>query len=176
MDLRPGDVGLSTIGGRVGALVSIGQAVIGDGCRYTHARVVVETYSKGGFTYLEAMPSGARIVYVAPGEVPAGVWYRLPLDPEQEKDTRVHGYALVGTPYGFSDYLALALHHLAPHSPLTRGVRRYVSGNGRMICSQLVDHLLCKAGYHLFTDGRLPQDVTPGDLFYALTEQGTRVL
>jgi hypothetical protein len=34
-----------------------------------------------------------------------------------------------------------------------------------MICSQLVDTILCRAGYHLFADGRLPQDVTPGALF-----------
>jgi hypothetical protein len=175
MELLPGDVGLSTIGGRVGTLVTIGQAVIGDGCRYTHARIVLGTFGTGSVTYLEAIPSGARVVSTA-DPASAGVWYRLPLTDEQLAAVPVKGYKLPGTRYGFSDYLALALHHLAPRSRLTAGIRRYVSGNGRMICSQLVDHLLCEAGYHLFDDGRLPQDVTPGDLFYALTEQGTRVL
>lgn len=173
MELLPGDVGLSTIGGRVGALVTVGQAVIGDGCRYTHARIVVGAFASGSVTYLEAMPGGARVVSTVATD---GVWYRLPLDDMQRLHVRSHGGELVGTPYGFSDYLALALHHLAPRARITAGVRRYVQHSGRMICSQLVDEVLTRAGYHLFDDGRLPQDVTPGDLFYALTEQGRRVL
>jgi hypothetical protein len=36
-----------------------------------------------------------------------------------------------------------------------------------MICSQLADYLISSAGFKLFTDGRLHQDVTPGDLVYA---------
>ena len=173
MELLPGDVGLSTIGGRVGALVSIGQAVIGDGCRYTHARIVLDTFGRAGVTYLEAMPGGARIASV---HAPDGAWYRLPLDGRQRQVLSAYGPGLAGTPYGFSDYLALALHHVAPRARLTARVRRYVQHNGRMICSQLVDEVLRRAGYHLFTDGRMPHDVTPGDLFYALTDQGKRVL
>lgn len=172
MELLPGDVGLSTIGGRTGALVTVGQAVIGDACRYTHACIVVETFANGSVTYLEAMPSGARVVSTA---APGGAWYRLPLDDRQRQFIRYHGGSLAGTPYGFSDYLALALHHLAPRARVTARVRAYVKGSGRMICSQLVDEALTRAGYHLFDDGRLPQDVTPGDLYYALAEQGTRV-
>lgn len=174
MDLLTGDVGFSTIGGRVGALVNIGQAVIGDSCRYTHARIVVGN-SMGSVVYLEAMPSGARLGYIHPGEEPPGVWYRLPLEDWQRAEIPWKGRKLIGTPYGFSDYLALALHHLAPRARVTARVRRYVRGNGRMICSQLVDHLLADVWYHLFTDGRLPQDVTPGDLWYACVEQGRRV-
>ena len=148
-------------------LVTAGQAIIGDGCRFTHAWV-----SLGSGLILEAMPGGARIVdgYARPGPV-----FRLPLSVTQANNAAAYGRLLEGTPYGFSDYLALALHQFAPHSPLTARVRRYVSSSGHMICSQLVDHLLCRAGYHLFDDGRLPQDVTPGDLFYACAEQGVRV-
>jgi hypothetical protein len=172
MELLPGDVGLSTIGGRAGALVTVGQAIIGDACRYTHARIAIATFGRGSVTYLEAMPSGARIVSTA---APDGVWYRLPLDDHARSLVTDRGPDSVGTPYSFADYAALALHHLAPRARVTARVRRYVTDSGHMICSQLVDHLLCVSGYRLFDDGRLPQDVTPGDLFYALTDQGRRV-
>jgi hypothetical protein len=34
-----------------------------------------------------------------------------------------------------------------------------------MICSQLADEAAMRGGWHLFSDGRIPQDVTPGDLW-----------
>ena len=172
MELLPGDVGFSTIGGRTGAWVNIGQAIIGDSCRYTHAWIAL-----GGGYVLEAMPGGARIRGDEPARATgSGPVFRLPLTTWHMVNVAGHGRDLPGTPYSFADYAALGLHHLAPRSPLTARVRRYVSDSGHMICSQLVDHLLCRAGYHLFNDGRLPQDVTPGDLFYACSDQGTRVV
>lgn len=39
-----------------------------------------------------------------------------------------------------------------------------------MICSQLVDQALADAGFHVFDDGRLPQDVVPAELFRALLD------
>jgi hypothetical protein len=71
------------------------------------------------------------------------------------------GRALAGTPYSFLDYLSLFLLHL--------GIRpawllRAVDNRRHMICSQLVDTAYEAAGLHLFTDGRFPGDVTPGDL------------
>jgi len=162
MELLPGDVGFATIGGRLGTMVSVGQAIIGDGCRFTHAWIYV-----GDGDVLEAMPEGARVRPYAPGHGPV---YRLPLGGLIETEH------LIGTPYSFADYLALALHHRAPRARITAWVRRYVTDSGHMICSQLVDHMLCRAGYHVFDDGRLPQDVTPGDLYYACAEQGVRVV
>lgn len=168
MDLLPGDVGFSTIGGRTGLLVSVGQAVIGDACRYTHAWIVL-----GGGMVLEAMPAGARLRPYVPDSGPV---FRLRLTPAQSEGVIVHGYKMPGTPYSFMDYAALALHHAAPESGLTRRVRQYVKDSGHMICSQLVDHVLTEAGYHLFDDGRMPQDVTPGDLYYACQVMGQRLV
>lgn len=168
MELLPGDVGFSTIGGRTGALVNIGQALLRDPCRFTHAWIALSDRF-----ILEAMPGGARVA-LASGRT--GPVYRLPLDGAQRNAVADHGHRLAGTPYGFADYAALALQQWAPRTALARSVRSYVTDSGHMICSQLVDHLLCKSGYHLFTDGRLPQDVTPGDLFYACSDQGARVL
>lgn len=168
MDLLPGDVGFSTIGGRTGLLVAIGQAVIGDACRYTHAWVAV-----GPSTILEAMPAGARLRSVRT-ELGDGPVYRLDLDAVQ-RDRLALARRLAGTPYSFADYLAMSLHHVAPDLAITKRVRRYVTDSGHMICSQLVDHALTNAGYHLFDDGRLPQDVTPGDLYYEVSARGLRV-
>lgn len=166
MDLLPGDVGFSTIGGRTGALVNIGQSLLRDSCRFTHAWIALADGK-----ILEAMPGGARIV---DGSRRPGPAYRLPLEVSQRDSVHWDGSKLEGTPYSFADYAALAAWEW--HVPGRDLLRGYVSSSGHMICSQLVDHLLCRAGFHLFTDGRLPQDVTPGDLFYRVSESGSRVL
>jgi len=152
----------------LGVGVSIGQAIIGDGCRFTHAWIYV-----GDGDALEAMPGGARARPYAPGYGPI---YRLPLTTEQRASVALYARQLIGRPYSFADYAALALHHRAPRARITAWVRRYVTDSGHMICSQLVDYVLCRSGYHVFDDGRLPQDVTPGDLYYACAEQGVRVV
>lgn len=162
--LQPGDVGFSTIGGTTGALVNIGQAILRDSCRYTHAYIYV-----GNGKVLEAMPSGSRIVYGADRE---GPWYRLPLT-STERSKVVYSGDLEGIPYSFMDYAALAWWEWK--LPGRNRLRNYVSSSNRMICSQLVDYTLCRVGYHLFQDGRLHQDVTPGDLFYACAGQGQLV-
>lgn len=70
-------------------------------------------------------------------------------------------YATRGVGYGFLDILALAI--------TTFGVRwgwlaRRVERDDRLICSQLVDRCYLAVGVHLFDDGRLSGQVTPGDL------------
>jgi hypothetical protein len=68
----------------------------------------------------------------------------------------------VGTPYSFLDYAAIAgLHAGVKNGP----IRRYVKSTGHMICSQLADQAMSDAGWHVFDDGRLPQDVTPAALY-----------
>lgn len=162
MDLYPGDVGFSTIGGMVGVIPNIGQALLNDACRYSHVYIHI-----GGGMVLEAMPGGARIV---PGAHRPGPWFRLPLSNAQRIQVPHYGETLEGLPYSFMNYPALIWHEYewVGHKML----RSYISHSKRMICSQLVDHLLCQAGYHVFNDGRWPQDVTPGDLYYACQEQG----
>lgn len=71
----------------------------------------------------------------------------------------------VGTPYSLLDYLAIAgLHAGVRNGP----VRRYVRTSKHMICSQLADQAMADAGFHVFHDGRLPQDVMPVELYRAL--------
>jgi hypothetical protein len=78
------------------------------------------------------------------------------------------GFSLIDTPYSFLDYasIALAAFHIRP-----RVVRDFVANSDHMICSQLVDFAYDMAGVHLFDDGRIPGDVTPGDLYRLLADE-----
>lgn len=162
-DLQVGDIGFSTIGGRLGAGVALGQAILRDECWFTHTYIV--TWADGVEAHVvEAMPGGAREVTLVGNErCTAGHgWVRLPLAAAQCRMLAVHAEAFRGIPYSFLDYLSLSLLHLGLPRKLTAG---RVTSSGHMICSQLVDQVLTDAGFHLFDDGRLPQDVTPGALF-----------
>jgi hypothetical protein len=173
----PGSFGLSRIGGLLGKLIAAGQAFSGDGSRFTHAFVVL-----GYDEVIEAMPGrrGARIVPIADrlkhGEVvfcDAPVQRRIARSSwKDEHNRRIieqairsdilrHARRLEGAPYGYLQYLALGLVALG-FQP--KWLERYIANAGRMICSQLVDLVYERAGIHLFSDGRLPQQVTPGDL------------
>lgn len=155
--MRPqaGDIGFSTIPGLTGAFVALGQLMLADASRYTHTFVVA-----GHGQVIEAMPAGARTGPLRPGR-----YVRLPLDEPSRVRIATGARSYLGRPYGFSTYLNLAAVQWGVSAGL---MRRYVSSNKRMICSQLVDQALADAGVHLFSDGRIPQDVTPGDLLYAL--------
>jgi len=181
-----GSFGLSVIGGRTGFWVRIGQAIIGDTSRYTHAFIVVSDTE-----VIEAMPSGARLAPLANyrqradlanGDVrfcDAPVQHQLDqwiesrmgqlwgnhdrqlMERYYRAATATAARKLVGRRYSFADYLALALAHFGIRPAW---LQRYIADSGRLICSQLVDETYRLAGIHLFDDERLPQDVTPGDL------------
>jgi hypothetical protein len=169
-DLLPGDVGFYTIAGRVGGLVSLGQSLLRDECRFTHAFIVVKGGPATPVQCVEAMPGGARLAPVSDRVGTRYGYARLPLSQEQRDAITPLALELIAMRYGkgigysFADYLALAMQQW--QIPGRNLLRNYVSTSKRMICSQLVDFVLCEAGFHLFTDGRLPQDVTPGDLWW----------
>lgn len=167
MKPEAGDIGFGIIPGGVGGFVALGQLMLGDACRYTHAFVVVEDDQ-----VVEAMPAGAHLVPIGRRAGSEYAYVRLPLTEDQRQAFLRAARGYVGVGYGFSTYLALALAQWGiPH----RLLRSSISRRGRMICSQLVDQALTDAGVHLFADGRLPQDVTPGDLYYALADiEGAR--
>lgn len=76
-------------------------------------------------------------------------------------DVAAAALALLGTPYGFVDIAALGLADLGLRQ---RWLERVVDREHALICSQLVDQACLKAGVHLFSDGRMPGRVDPGDL------------
>lgn len=76
----------------------------------------------------------------------------------------------IGVPYNFATYLKLAAG--AFRMRLTeRWLIKHMSTRRDMMCSQHVDQSLADAGWHVFDDGRLPQDVVPAELFEGLLAQ-----
>ncbi len=157
--MQPGDFGLVHMPGPFGKFVEFGQLMTGDSSIFTHAFVVVDNGN-----IVEARPSGAvevngriydgyRVVYSDK--------YGVTLTEEDRQNIVSAAMSLIGTKYSWLDYAAIALHTF--HLP-SRRVAKYVASTKHMICSQLVDECYRRAGVHLFDDGRLPQDVTPGDL------------
>jgi hypothetical protein len=171
-----GDFALVRVNGIVGWLIRVGQWLNGDGfADFEHAFVCV-----GPNSIVEAEPRGARIGLLSEYEGRPIVFYRAP--PGTGVKIAEQALGLVGTPYSFLDYVALALwrfkfldRRIEWVATLVRG---YVQSTGHQICSQLVDEAYRRGGVHLFNDGRLSQDVTPGDLHQLIdaqdaTNQGT---
>jgi uncharacterized protein YycO len=157
---QPGDFGLVSIAGQVGFLIRVGQWLNGSGfSTMEHAFVYV-----GDGKIVEAEPGGARVAGLDEYDGRRIAWSsgKVPLTDEQRVEVVAAVRSFLGIPYGFADYLSLALarFHVRPG-----WVRRKVASNRTLICSQLVDAALLAAGVHLYADGRLPGDVTPGDLY-----------
>lgn len=156
----PGTIGLSRIHGVKGFFVMLGQALAGDASLWTHAFMVVGTGDALGV--IQAQPGGAVYAplsrYLDTAVFLHG-WHTL--TPEQVTQLQRVTPRYLHTPYSFLDYLSLAL---VACGIRPAWLRRYVASTKHMICSQLVDQLMSDVGVHLFNDGRLPQDVTPGDL------------
>lgn len=201
-DLKVGDLGFSSIRGRVGAGVLAGQTAIDvaallRGRRVDNAGWITHAYfvtavGNGWAEVVEAMPSGARLAPIAdrgtgihaPRTSPGHAYVRLPDNagpPGWQRAAAAAALDMVGTGYGFAQYLALASLTLAggnaadARGPLARYVNRRDPVTGlplQVICSQLDDEALRVAGVHLFTDGRPPQYVTPGALFWRASQLG----
>lgn len=158
---QPGDFALTKIRGVTGAFVNAGQYLVGDGSPVQHAFVYV-----GNGEVVQAMPGGAELIPLQEASEPV-VWStgRILLTAAERMRICVEARRLVGTPYSFLDYasIALAYYRIRP-----RWVRDFVASSGHLICSQLVDEAYLRAGVHLFDDGRIPGDVTPGDLYKLL--------
>lgn len=180
----PGSFGLARIGGLTGKLVAAAQAFAGDGSRFTHAFIVLDDGQ-----CIEAEPGGARIVsierYLAMEEVAfcdtpmseymAGRLAALPEGFQPTGPSEFWGYVenlkrnqivevargLEGVGYGYLQYLFLGLYALGIE---WKWLKKLITNRKRMICSQLCDEVYHRAGIEVFDDGRLPQDVTPGDL------------
>jgi hypothetical protein len=121
-DLKPGMIGFGPIHGAAGALVSAGQLLLSEGFHVgrldiRHVFVVTEA----GQSYVsemdqgyspravEAMPSGAREVCIENRWTPEYAYVQLSEDyPGQAVDAAAIARAMVGTPYSFASYAALA--------------------------------------------------------------------
>jgi hypothetical protein len=158
-----GDFGVVNIPGRMGRLIRLGQWLNGDGYNdYEHAFIVITADG----TVVEGRPSGAGHNHTS--AYPGAVYYTCPDNAREAVADAAIG--LIGRGYSWADYFALAAvrFHL---DLIAHPLRRYVESSGRLICSQLVDYAYQLAGVQLFDDGRLPGDVTPGDLYALIIKQ-----
>lgn len=152
---QPGDIGLVRVHGTEGRLIRFGQWLNGDG----YADIEHAFVHLGAGELLEAEPGGARISALGEYEPAAIVWLRCPAQYGTAVAAAARG--MVGTPYSFADYGALAAHRLHIPAP---GLRRYISDTGHLICSQLADEAARRGGWALYDDGHWPGYVTPGAL------------
>jgi len=174
--LRPGDVMFARHVRPLSAdlLIKWGQLLLGEP-GYPHHVAVVTTVGDRMRPYpriVQAMPSGAEEIRLGPQHLGPDYVYLRPAYRVAATDyggmaecVAAAARAYVGTPYSFADYVAIAGWHFGvKNGP----IRRYVTSSKHMICSQLADQALSDAGFHVFDDGRLPQDVTPSALYLAL--------
>jgi len=147
--MKLGDFGVVRTGGWAGALIRYGtQSPV------NHAFVYI-----GDGRIVEAEPGGA--VISSTDKYDKVIWSSLPLTDTQRYLIVANAKKMVGVPYSWIDIAALALRTRGVKSSL---VNHRIEKMNRLICSQLVDRAYELAGVHLFNDGRLPGEVTPGDL------------
>jgi hypothetical protein len=157
----PGRIGLTRISGATGALITLGQLLDGDGFT-TNDHAFMDL---GDGNIIEAEPGGARIRPITEYDGKAVYW----CDAIYNNLANSICWSIVrearnleGTPYSAADYFALVGHRL--HLD-TESLKRYIASSGHLICSQLVDLAYQRGGYQIFSDGRWPGYVTPGDLY-----------
>jgi uncharacterized protein YycO len=159
----PGTIVLGKIPGFVGKLVWLAQLINGDVSQWTHVGIVTR-HNNGIATIFEARPGGAGWAFVSNVRLEKQ-WKEVPVPlTEAQRDAIVDEcFRRVGTGYNWDTYFYLAAYRLGLPF-LTRLFESRVSRNEKMICSQIVDDIYRVCGVQLFNDGRLPHDVTPGDI------------
>lgn len=122
----------------------------------------------GAGRIVEAQPGGAAIGLAT--EYDGIVWSTdtfLPILSTAQRQ-RIVAAALkdVGVGYSWLDIVAIAFAQRRWGHLVTgrEWWAKRISNMHRLICSQLVDECYLMAGVHLFTDGRYPGQVSPGDL------------
>lgn len=160
MSPQPGDFGVTKVKGRSGWWIGLGEYLMDGHDDYDHAFVLI-----AGNLIIEAQPGGAA--FGKASDWPNAVYSSLPLTDQQRAGVVSAAHGMLGVPYGWLDYASLVLAHFHIRPGF---VKRRVNDGSHLICSQLVDAAYLKAGVHLFDDGRLPGDVTPGDLGALLEE------
>lgn len=157
----PGLIGLVPIAGPVGFGIRVGQWLNGSGFEdFEHAFLDL-----GDGTLIEAEPGGARIRPLSEYADANVHWcdaIYANVSPAIRQAIADEARKLEGVPYSFLDYDALAAHRLGLG---TEWLQHYIADSGHLICSQLVDLAYKRGGYQIFTDGRWPGFVTPGDLY-----------
>lgn len=147
----------------VDQLIRVLQFANGDGwawSRYCHAFIVESVDPDGTVHAIEAWPGGARRdTYLA--DDPKILWSQIQLTDDQRTKIVDTAVSLLGTPYSYLDYLAIAAHHL--HLPGAGLLENKVADTHHVMCSYLVDLCYRSATVELLPS-ELPGYVTPAEL------------
>lgn len=156
-------------------LILAGQTFLGEPGYPHHVAVVSRLPGVSWPMIVQAMPSGAEEIEIGVEHWTKDYVYVRPAYDSYDQALHVAAAArgYVSTPYSFLDYVALTGLHLGIKNGL---IRRYVTTSKHMICSQLADQAMSDAGWHVFQDKRLPQDVTPAALFERMLSMPGMVL
>ena len=137
------------------------------GSRWNHAGIIIHNVSNvpqnPRFLIAEMVPDGGAIVAAAK-KYKTVCYSNVELTEDQRTDIAdlAYGYIFdLDTGYNWLDVISLGLAKLKIKPRL---IKRVLSNKNRLFCSQMVDEVYLQAGIHLFDDGRLPGQVTPGDL------------
>jgi cell wall-associated NlpC family hydrolase len=151
--MLPGDFAVVATGGIMGRIIRLVTR-----SKVNHAMILVHDGQ-----VIEAAPSGAT---VSPLSNYAGMtltWSALDLTLTQRAAIVTAARTHIGAPYSWVDDACIGLAAIFDwHVPAW--VRRRLASPDHLMCSQLVDTCYLEAEIHLFADGRMPGDVTPGDL------------
>lgn len=168
---EPGDIGVVRTGTLFGLLIRLATR-----SEYNHAFVVID---KGLIT--EAAMHGVTVTplskYTHSDVMSSNGCFKISGPERQIIVTKA--LSLVGRGYNFLDILSIAILQIGwverrvrlhEEGFLLRWVRHRVESSRRLICSQDADETYRLAGLHIFDDGRIPMDVTPGDLAFRFRE------
>lgn len=157
--VRPGDIGVVRTHGLAAWFIRFG----------THSPVNHAFVYVGRGLIVEAKPDGAVLGHLS--EYRDVTWLSLDLPDATRVKVVTAALSLRGREYGWLDIVALALDCYGFRS---RWIFERVERTDRLICSQLCDLAYRMAGVELFHDGRLPCEVTPGDLYDLARSRATR--
>lgn len=148
---QPGDLGCVSIKGDVGWLIRLGQFLCLVNWRpWTWRQLWKRARSEHVFVYVgngqivEAEPRGARLWNLSEYADRPIVWVRCP--DQYRAAVATAAMALLETPYGWEDYVALAAHRFG--IPI---LRRVALSTSSMICSTLGVVAARRGGWQLLT-------------------------
>lgn len=161
---RPGDIGLTHIGGATGGLFTLGQFLALRPSIYSHSFIVVDEHR-----VIAAQPRGARIdpIETVINDRPLA-FIPVPAEAERRRSLIVNAaLAHEGLPYGFDAYPLIGLARLADlmNTPelVPEWLKRRVASGRSLICSAFTDRMWEIAGIQMFRDHRLRGAVMPSE-------------
>lgn len=157
--MTPGQYGCVRTGGFLGWLIRVGTR-----SRYNHAFIVMD-----GGQVVQADPKGASWGQLSDYQHDAVVFSQDVLSPEQRAAIMNKAVVLLGTPYGWTDIVRLALRCAGVQ---WQWLTRAADNERAMICSQLVSACGAAAGVDWLCGREAAAAVTPGDLAARVSQLG----